>query len=250
LYSPVDKTGDRNWTLETKLQELECSYSKFWKRLANDFVDFGDDSIRKGVALFVSIMYLWHPDILKELPTIHQNTVRLFEKGLKRADGTPNVESIEINGEVHRIDTSGWRDYCSWGKNEHHQFFTNLIQSEAIYIAGLLMEKRWSVVFSEKPQFITSDKPVAKQHKTKQTFGFGTKGTIMSFPLSQTRLLVMDDMYDEPANQYYPLQERNLGAFNYGIWHNGSRFMISGRPIEQVLREIVTWADAYKAEAK
>lgn len=247
LYSPEDKAGKRNWTLETRLQQLESTFSGFWEHLANGFIELSNDSIRKGVALFASIMYLRHPDNLKELPNIHQNMVRLFEQAAKRTDGTPDVDSIEIDGELHKIDTSGWHEYCSWGKREHHQFFTNFVHSEATHLANLLIKKRWSVVFTETPQFITSDKPVTKQHATKETFGFGTKGAIVSFPLSQTRLLVMDDMHNEPANQYYPLKEGNLGAFNYSIWRNGSRFMVSGRPIEQVLREIVAWTDAYGA---
>lgn len=249
LYSPADKAGKRSWTLETKIEQLESTCSEFWERLANDFVELNDESIRKVVALFVSIMYLRHPDILKELPNIHKNIVRLFERAPKLADGTPDVDSIEINGELHKIDTSGWHEYCSWDKREHHQFFTYLVQSEAIHLANLLIKKRWSVVFTEEPQFITSDKPVAKQHATKETFGFGTKGAIVSFPLSQTRLLVMDDMHSEPSNQYYPLKEGNIGAFNHSIWRGGSRFMVSGRPIEQVLREIVEWVDAHGAGA-
>ena len=247
LYSPVDETGKRNSTVDTMLEQLESTCSRFWKRLANDFVELSDETIRKVVALFVSTMYLRHPGNLKELPNIHKNMVRLFEQTSKRADGSPDVDSIEINGELNKIDTSGWHEYCSWGKREHHQFFTDLIQSESIHLANLLIKKRWSVVFTERPQFITSDKPVAKEHATKEIFGFKTEDMIVRFPLSQTRLLVMDDMNNEPANQYYPLKEGNIGAFNYSIWHNASRFMVSGRPIEQVLREIVEWVDAHGA---
>lgn len=184
-------------------------------------------------------MILRHPDTLKEMPAIHQHIVQFFDEAPERADGIPDVEAIEINGEAHRVDTTGWHEYRSWNENDHHQFFTNFVRSGAIRLAISLMKKRWSVVFTNVPSFITSDKPVTKQHPTKQAFGFGTKNTIVSFPLSQTRLLLMDDMHNEPANQYYPLKEGNLGDFNFVTWQNASRCMLSGRPIEEVLREIV-----------
>ena len=110
------------------------------------------------------------------------------------------------------------------------------------------MKKRWSIVCTESKQFITTDKPVFKQHQEKQTFGFGIEGTIISFPISQRRLLVMDDLHDEPANQYYPFKNGVLGAFNYDIWHNGSRFMISGRSVPEILHGIVSWADFYEEQ--
>ena len=158
-----------------------------------------------------------------------------------RSDGTPNIESVEINGEIFDIDPSGWNKHRSWGTDEHHRFFADQVQHQATYLAEILMKKRWSIVYTESNQFITTDKPVFKQHQEKQIFGFGTEGTLISFPISQRRLLVMDDLHAEPANQYYPLKNGALGAFNYDIWHNGSRFMISGRPIPEVLHEIVSW---------
>jgi hypothetical protein len=47
------------------------------------------------------------------------------------------------------------------------------------------------------------------------------------------------DLHQEPANQYYPPREGNVGPFNMTIWHRSSGFMIIGRPIPEVLSEIV-----------
>ncbi len=44
-------------------------------------------------------------------------------------------------------------------------------------------------------------------------------------------------------------KDGTLGSFNFSIWHNGSRFMISGRPIFQVLQEIVSWGDDYETQS-
>ncbi len=248
LYSPKDEEGQRSWELDKKLENLESTLSTMWKQLAEGFVDLGDQSIRKGLSLFVSLMYLRHPDSLREAKNIQKKLVELYEQAPKRSDGTPDIESIEIDGKIHDINLGGWNEYRSLGEEGHHRCFTDHIQNQAIYLAEILMKKRWSIVYTEFNQFITTDKPVFKQHKENQTFGFGTEGTIVSFPISQKRLLMMDDLHDEPANQYYPLKDGALGSFNFSIWHNGSRFMISGRPILQVLQEIVSWGDDHEAQ--
>lgn len=248
LYSPKDDVGQRNWELETKLEGLESLLSKRWGQLAEDFVDFSNSSIRKALSLFVATMYLRHPDVLKEVRSVHKQLVDFYEQTPKHLDGTPNIGSIEIKGELFGVDVSDWHEYKEWGVGDLQKFFVDQVQHQATSLAETLMKKRWSVVFTESNQFITTDKPVFKYHQEKDVFGFGTKGTLISFPLSPRRLLVMDDLHEEPANQYYPLNPGALGAFNYSIWRNGSRFMISGRPIPEVLNEIVSWGDGFKAK--
>lgn len=58
--------------------------------------------------------------------------------------------------------------------------------------------------------------------------------------LGPKRMLLMDDMHHEPANQYYPLKDASAGSFNLTTWRNGSRFMITGRPVHSVLGEIIS----------
>jgi len=247
LYSPVTADGQCKWELESKLQGLESLLANIWPSLAGDFVDLlHQESIRKSIALFVSVMHLRHPDTLKEVSQMHGQLVQIYEEAPKRMDSTPDIACFQVNGETHEFDTSGWNEYHNWSKSDHHRFFASTVHSHAIILAELFLKKRWSVVFSDTSAFVTSDKPVAKQHQKKEKFGFGTEGTIISFPLSPTRLLVMDDMHGEPAGQYYPLHNNDPGPFNLLIWRNGSRFMISPRSIDMVLTEIVRWADEYE----
>jgi len=245
LYSPVSDSGERVWDLDTKLESLESTMGTIWPSLAEGFVDLADPTLRKGLSLFVAVMHLRNPESRKAVERIHRNLVELYEGIPARPDGSPGVESVEISGKTHTIDTTGWNEYRAWGKNDHDRFFTHIIESEAIRIAEVLIRKRWSVILSEREVFVTTDKPVLLQHHSRQTFGFGTPDVMVSFPLGPRRLLIMDDMHHEPANQYYPLQESAEGAFNLGIWKNGSRFMITGRPVHCVLAEIVKWAEAH-----
>ncbi len=232
LYTPVDETGARTWDLESKLDQLESTMGKIWPQVAEGFVDLGNQSIRKGLALFAAVMHLRNPEVRRLVKKLHQQLVEFYESGSLRPDGTP------------AIDHRDWHKYRAWGKNDHDKFFAHIVENEAIHIAELLMKKRWAVVFSGRDVFITSDRPVAVQHLSKNVVGFGTENAIITFPLSPKRILVMDDQHEEPSNQYYPLQASNGGAFNHAIWSNGSRFMITGRAIHDVLSEIVKCADA------
>jgi hypothetical protein len=213
-------------------------------------VDLGNSTLRKGVSLFIAVMHLRNPAIRSFVAQLHSRLVNTGRELPIKPDGNPDINSIEVDGMSYPFDPSDWQDYRIWDKNDHDRFFVHAIQTEAIRIANLLREKRWSIVFSERDVFVTSDKPVLLGHQSREIFGFGTEGTIAMFPISPSRLLVMDDMHQEPANQYYPLIQSNEGGFNYGIWHNGSRLMITGRPVPEVLREILAWADGQANESQ
>ncbi len=246
LYAPLEPDGSRDWSLEDQLEKIEATLGRIWKELAEGFAQLDDVVIRNGVALFVAVMHLRNPETRKMVEAIHQQLVAFFAGMPRWPDGTPRLDSFEMWGRTFPVDAQGWREFHSWGKNEHDKLFVDIVRSEAISIAEMLMKKRWSVVFAETDTFVTSDRPVAIQHLSRETAGFGTPDGIVSFPLGPRRLLVMDDMHHEPENQYYPLQQTNAGAFNLGIWRNGSRFMITGRPVPDVLTEICDCAEAYE----
>lgn len=247
LYSPAIGAGDRDWTLENLLRDLESDLARIWPTLAEDYVALDAASLRKIVALFLAVTYLRHPEVRAQTESIHALLVEAYESAPKRLDGTPDVEAMEINGRSYAVSTDGWHEYRAWGKSEHDRFFAHLVRSDAMRIAEHLVKKRWSIVVANEDIFITSDKPVGLQHETKEKFGIEGQGTIIIFPICPTRLLVLDDMHSEPANQYYPLKEGNGAAFNFTIWRSASRFLITGRSIPEVLTEILSLDDGHAA---
>ncbi len=198
------------------------------------------------IALFLSIMHLRHPNEFKSCEHIHRKMVEWFKSFPKDYLGRPAVDSIVIGGRPYKIDSSDWEKYENWVKNDHHIFFTDAIKSQATRLAEIMCKKRWSVIFSNDPVFITSDKPLSKCHESKEVFGFNTEGTIINFPLSPTRLLVMDDKHTEPAGRYYPLNDNNAGPINLLTWCSSEKFMISHRNTDEILSEIVGWADEFE----
>lgn len=243
LYSPKEISGSRSWYTDDRLQEIESLLAPTWRAVAHDMVDLSWEPIRKGLALFIATTHVRHPDNVKLVKSIHRKLVESADALPKRPDGTPDVDRIILGGVEHKVDTSNWHSYTEWNDDDHHRFFVETIRSESAYLANMLLKKRWSVVVTEESHFITSDRPVALQHQTQQKFGVGTPDVIVSFPLSPTRILIMDDRHEEQENQYYSVKAKDVGAFNYSIWREGSRFMVTGRPVLEVLAQITGWAE-------
>lgn len=237
LYTPVDEDGSRNWHLEYRLGDVERLLSSVWPQFAEGYVALDDEHVRKGLSLFIAIMHMRNPAMREQVERTHDELLNVFKDALTRPDGTLDIELVEINGQAVPIDTKNWGVFRNWGKNEHDRFFAERVETEAGNIAQLLLKKRWSVVCSDKDVFITTDKPVGLHHEAREKFGFGTPGVIVMFPLGPKRMLMLDDLHGEPANQYYPLKDGIAGAFNMSIWRNASRFLITGRPVTEVLME-------------
>lgn len=243
LYSPRDAEGQRSWEIDEKLESLESTLAQVWPQISSGFVDLSNETIRKSIALFLTTTHVRHPSNQETLKTLHTNIVEMFSNLPKKPDDTPNVDSYTYKGKTIPINTSDWHRYRSWTDDDHHRFFTETIRTESGSLAKTLLEKRWSIVFSEEERFITSDKPVVVLHESKKTFGLHTPGIMITFPLSPTRILMIDDDFNQPDNQYYSLRPENTGGINWTIWHESTRFLLTGRPVPEVLQEIITWAE-------
>jgi uncharacterized protein DUF4238 len=244
LYSPVLPSGERSWELDELLDNLESLLGRIWPTVATDFVDFANPSLRKSLALFIAVMYLRHPETRLLVEKIHADLCDLLASAPAHPDGTPAVEAITINGRTHQLAVRDWHEYRNWNKHDHDRFFVATVRSEASRLALALMEKRWSVIIADTDAFITSDRPVAMHHRSREKYGFDTPGTLVTFPLGPTRVLVLDDEHEEPGNQYYSLAKGDPAALNMSIWRGASRFLITGRSVDAVLEELRTFADA------
>lgn len=151
---------------------------------------------------------------------MHSQLVSFFETIPKDADGNPLVAEIDHRGKLRPFDASGYAEYRGAGPEKLRH------------------------VFAEEPVFITTDTPVAIVNRTRERFGIKTPGTILSLPLSPTRVLLMDDRLDQPKGHYYPLGSHGPAPFNLEAWHCCDRFMISPRRTDEVCAEMLAWADA------
>ena len=246
LYSPKDRLGNRQMEMERRLADLEGLMNRVWPVLAEGFVDFhADESMRKGLAPFVSILHLRHPKRLTETEALHAQMVAAYNTLPKDAAGRPLIKSFEYGGIERPFDASGWHDYNAAGPEKKKQMFVDGIRQNATYGAEILTKKRWLVIFSQEPVFITTDIPITIVNQHREVFGIGTPGTRIFFPLSPTRLLMIDGREDEPDGLYYPLLDDKRGGapFNLAAWSRADRFMISPRHTDQVCAEMLAWSE-------
>jgi len=245
---PSVHDGERDWRLELKLGDLESALARMWPMANADFLDLGDAGTRKSLALFLAVIWLRHPDNLALAARLHGALVGMFDSAPKDPAGNPHVTAVIKGEETTDRHIRLGSDTGSLIVTIITDSLPKRIERDAIHLAEILLSKRWSVIFAEHPIFITSDKPITKAHQTLERFGFGTKGTLVSFPLSPTRVLFMDDNHGEPGNQYYPLNAGDPAALNFTAMRNAANFIISPRPTDDVLREIVSLADGWERD--
>jgi hypothetical protein len=118
------------------------------------------------------------------------------------------------------------------------RFFVKTVQDSAERIAKTLSDMRWTMVSAESDTFVTSDRPMTFLHATLKP-GPGRPGSVVLFPLSPRRLLAMDDRHDQPSNTHVQLDhDARKSAFNGALLERSVRFMITGRPLSEVMAEI------------
>ena len=244
LYSPKNSDGERSWATEDKLASLESILSAFYPHIAHDFVDLEATWVRKGLSLFISTLMLRHPKNIEQYNSFQEQLIEFYASIPKDEYGRPNISHVETPKGTLEFDASGWHQYKNPTDYDQRKFFVDQIHREAVFAAELLMKKRWSVVFSEEPCFITTDHPVVTFNQEKEHFGLATRGTFLSFPLSPTRILLLDDRFEEPGSQYYPLGPQGAGPMNIIHWTHAHNFMITHRHPDDVNQEMVTCADA------
>jgi Protein of unknown function (DUF4238) len=232
LYSPKDSDGSRDFKLEKKLAELEGTIGRLWPELTEMRIGL-TDSVRKIIGLFVATLHLRHPERRKEMLKLHGRLVDRVETQLRCFKKIPPTIDIDINGRMMTFKTEGFEDWKNKTADEHHRSFVDFVAQEGKWLAKILLKKRWSVIVAEEPVFVTSDNPVILEgplHR-KKSFGFGTPGMTVTFPLSPKMLLHLDDRNGEDG-LYCPLKGMPgvplpaWAPFNWQVWVNASRLML------------------------
>ncbi|MFZ6769775.1 DUF4238 domain-containing protein [Undibacterium sp. Di26W] len=228
LYVPLDpETKKRDDSFERKLGELEQWFSEpIWKLFQTEMIDLGDESIRKLVALLVATMMLRNPRYFEMCKSIHEGI-----RGMILAAGEIPT-SVESKGVIRSVNPASWPSYRDATEEDLKRNWIDSINNATRY-ATMLMEMRWSVVFSDEPVFITTDAPVTFLHPSHKFRGIKDAETMVAFPISPTRLLYMDRLFHEPGNQYYRLNGDG-SKHNLHLWRNALEYMFTHRQPDDV----------------
>lgn len=238
LYVPRGQvTGERDDTFEQRLSELERWFGDpIWKSLQSDFVDMDRPAMRKLISLIVSVMYLRTP--------LHYEYVRDFHaRMVATVEEAGQIPTTFIIRDQHiEVDPESWPEYRDASEDDLKRMWLSQM-SQATEYAESLMAMRWSMVYADAPVFITSDNPVAILHPSLRFKGLSNPDSLVLFPISPRRVLMMDHRCEEPPNLYHPLAGRGT-AQNLLIWRNAIEYMFSHQHTDEVCQIMLAEADA------
>ncbi len=238
LYAPMGADGKRDDALERKLSDLENWFGhRIWNLLCHGETDLTWEPLRKMLALIVATTYVRNPAQFEKWKAMH----RQFVEQISQYDSLPT--HITIGGTRRAVDPSDWPAFRSAGEEDMKAAWNDYVAG-AGDIAPRLLDMRFAMIVAKEPVFVTSDNPVTITHPTLKFKGIGDPETMVNFPISPTRMLVLDNRKGEPDGAYYALQAENPAPINLLIWRNAIDHMYSSRHTDEVLRELD--ADAAK----
>lgn len=241
LYAPMAADGTRNDPVERKLSELEQWFGEpIWKALCTSELDLTWEPLRKMLALIVATTYVRNPVQFETWKRIHRQMV-------EQVSGLESMPTrVTIGGVEHQVDASDWPDFRDAGEERMKAAWNEYIAG-AGDIAPRLLGMRMVMVAAKKPVFITSDNPVTITHPSLEFRGIRDPETTISFPISPTRMLVLDNRHSEPDGVYYELADDNAAAQNLLAWRNAMEHMVSHRHTDEVCAEFVANEDRFLA---
>lgn len=229
LYTPKPGAPHVADDTESWFSEWEGLFAREWPGI----VDRADNpQTRKNIARFLGTLVARHPE---ERNAVGEMNRRLVEAVREVAD--EEQISIIVKDATVNVKASEIREFGRTDEASVRTDFIRLMPAMAKTIAEALFQRNWGIVFSEKRSFITSDHPVASVRGTsrKPTFGFATPGTLVFFPISPYRFLVIADEWEAPFMHYKVDDEK---VFIRRVVQTADRFVFSDRKDMRVVKAI------------
>ncbi len=245
LYSPTNEENARSSYMEDKLADIESLMSKIWKDFANTRMGLSD-SMKKGISLFIATLILRHPD------NLHKNKHMknfLYTDIMKHIPKGETKFTFSANGQESIMEVKDIEDGLNASQYDESMFFIENIEYLSTTIVEQLIKKKWSIIASEEKVFITSDRPVIISNPETGLLGIGSKGVVISLPLSPTRLLLLEDnINNEKDLSEYPLNKGHAPFYNSPIWSNAYRYIIGYKDTEEIIDEIYNYQEENKID--
>jgi hypothetical protein len=187
LYTPKPGAEAVRNDTEVWMSGWEGHFAKVWP----DIVDRCDNPrTRANVARFIGTLVARHPktrNFVQELNTFFQRAA---------VGKTDDEQIVFLNKDSEsKLRVSEIREFALTDPDTVRTDFIRLMPRASKAAAEALMSRRWLVVVSEAPLFITSDNPVVTLRGScwRPKYGLGAPGTIINFPISPWRFLVLAD---------------------------------------------------------
>ena len=236
LYSPENSKHLRSQEFEDFLGEFESKMAIIWQTFAKADINFREKNICSLLSYFIVTMYLRNIQQLDEIRRIKVKIVESIDTLPKDDLGNPLLISMIINGTEIMIDPSTFSDYKNPNYDKDHEMFVETIKEDTYEFANDLLKKKWTILKSESNSFITTDNPVTICKDGNIANGLLRKDNKVIFPISPKYLLIIHEDQKMLDGRYYTTNHPEW--FNYLLWRNAYRFMLSPRNTDLVLQEM------------
>lgn len=192
LYTPLPGTPAVRDDHEQWFSGWEGHFSKVWPEI---FDRAANPKTRKNLARFLATLLIRHPAAREMVGEVNERLRQL-------ATGAEDDERIAVQGRHGHVEVSvaDIRQYAATSPDEIRTDWLRQMPAVARPIGDQLFARRWGLVFAEADSFITSDNPVSLNRGAcrRTKFGIGTPGTLIFFPVSPRRFLVIADEWEWP----------------------------------------------------
>ena len=221
LYDSSEIEGIEDVDTESDLSVGEGLFARVWPDIF-ERIKFNPKT-KRNLSRFIAQSVLRRPS--------HNQTIRddfhRLKTGLEDQELGPDDEFVVNLGEGDQTTTMREFFNLDQDTDDFLQFcFLGGMRRSLEDIADIFASRTWGVIVSPEPVFVTGDFPIGLFRGTceRPTFAYGTKGTEVVYPLSPTKLLMMNDDFREDG-LIYPLED--VGTLNYGVCGASERFVFS-----------------------
>jgi hypothetical protein len=190
-------TPFEDFDYEGALARYESLFAERWPGV---FDAIADPETKKNISRFLAIFNARHPT-QKDLA---RRVNSLFRAMAERVKGHDEINVCLASGEQLRVKVGDIQRFASDTEANTRAGFLSAMRSSVQDVAKVLNARRWGVIIAEEPGFVTSDRPlvVSQGHCPDQSFGFGSPGTTITFPISPNRLLLIGDGFKTDGAHY------------------------------------------------
>lgn len=241
LYTPNGPGGRRDRYVDNELQALEALVAPLWIRIAeNNFTM--DMPFRKAMSLFMATLFLRHPDSITLREGLHDKLVETIDAAPKTPDGLPDITKIIIGGKEIAFDPMRWPEYRDMPQEQITDGAIEFIRSDAHALATPFLNRKWSMIVSDKPVFATSDNPVCaigpRGERDGKYAALHAPGNMIFFPITPKQLLAIDFPRGDDGCAHVLLPHGEY-ILNDIIWRSAKRFLLTPWHPDETLRGII-----------
>lgn len=195
---------------EGDLSKLEGLFDSRWPEI---FDGIGRPATKMNLSRYLALTHLRHPRQKEEVRKVNA----IFRQMAAAVADKEEFVVRGVDGERLTIRSADVAAYASDTPENANAGFLGVMRWSVEDLANILNARKWGVLFNENggAVFVTGDCPLVLHRGTciKEKYGFGTPGTVITFPISPSKMLRIADDFAEDGLHYHrsmpPLQRRS-----------------------------------------